>query len=471
MQRMIKMAWRNIWRNKRRTLITVASIFFAVFFAIVMRSFQLGTYDHMIQQSIESYSGYLQVQDREYYNDPNLDYTFKYDKNMMEVIGKHENIKVAVPRVESFALASSGNHSKGVVVTGIHPQNEKSFSNPEHRLVKYRLTNEAFKNVKENLQLTEEQMMLLENNRNASFSSMDRIALDLDLSDEQVNQVQKVFERYASFPGEYLTKNSGGVLVSDRLSKFLDLVPGDTLVLMGQGYHGTTAAGLFPVQGIVKIPSPDLDNKLVYMSLSGAQEFFGMPNHVTSIAINLHDIDKMNATQKKLETDLNDQKYIVKNWQELNPTLKQQIEGDNKSGQVFVGLLYLIVFFGIFGTVLMMIAEREREFGVLVAIGMRKAKLSMVVVIEMFFVGLVGTLAGMLASMPLVVYFNKNPYRLTGEVAKMYEDMGFDPVMPMAWIDQYFAWQALIILIMVVVACYIPLNRIRKMKVMNALRA
>ena len=72
MKDIVKIAWRNLWRNKRRTIITAASIFFAVFFAVVMRSFQLGTYEHMIKQSIESYAGYLQVQQPDYADEPGL---------------------------------------------------------------------------------------------------------------------------------------------------------------------------------------------------------------------------------------------------------------------------------------------------------------------------------------------------------------------------------------------------------------
>ena len=120
---------------------------------------------------------------------------------------------------------------------------------------------------------------------------------------------------------------------------------------------------------------------------------------------------------------------------------------------------------------MMMISERMREFGVMVAIGMQKKLLSRIVTIEMFFIGLVGTFLGMLASIPLIVWFNHYPIRFTGENARLYEDMGFDPVMPTALIEGYFAWQGVIILIMVFFACYFPLKKIRNFTVIEALRA
>ena len=151
--------------------------------------------------------------------------------------------------------------------------------------------------------------------------------------------------------------------------------------------------------------------------------------------------------------------------------MKQQIEGDSVGGVIFIGILYFIVLFGIIGTVLMMIAERKRELGVMVAIGMSKIKLSFVLVFEMLFLGLIGTLTGLAASAPVVVFFNRNPIKMTGEMSKMYEDMGFDPVMPLAWFDDYFVWQAVIVMIMVIIACYLPLRRVRNMNVIKALRA
>jgi ABC-type lipoprotein release transport system permease subunit len=207
------------------------------------------------------------------------------------------------------------------------------------------------------------------------------------------------------------------------------------------------------------------------MSIKKAQEFLNLNIQITSVVINLEDSDQMLPIQKILSSKLDSEKLSVKNWLEINPTLKQQIDGDSVSGQIFIGILYVIIFFGIFGTVLMMITERMREFGVMIAIGMQKKQLSWVVSIEMLFIGLVGTLAGMLASIPLIVGFNHNPIRFTGESAKLYEDMGFDPVMPTALIEGYFAWQGLIILVMVILACYFPLKKIRKLEVMDALRA
>ncbi|MFC2103832.1 ABC transporter permease [Bacteroidota bacterium] len=471
MKRNIIMAWRNIWRNKRRTLITVASIFFAVFFAVLMRSFQLGSYNHMIHQAIESFTGYLQIQNKDFFDDPTLDNAFQYDINLISKVKQVENIKVAVPRVESFALASTGTQSKGVLVTGIDPIKEKELSDPENMVVKYRFTPTIVKKILSDIEIPDKQKELLEAYNNKSYSSLSRISLDLALNKQLEETLFPVIQNQASFTGEYLKAKDDGVLISDRLSKFLNANVGDSIILMGIGFHGTTAANIFPVRGIVKILSPELDNKLVYMTLEKSQEFFNLENRITSLNINLDNPDDMLETQALLQKTINSGQYAVKNWEEFNPTMKQQIEGDSVGGVIFIGILYFIVLFGIIGTVLMMIAERKRELGVMVAIGMSKVKLSFVLIFEMLFLGFIGMITGLLASAPFVIVGNRNPIKMTGEMAKMYEDMGFDPVMPLAWFDQYFIWQGVIIMIMVIIACYLPLRRVRKMKVISALRA
>ena len=156
---------------------------------------------------------------------------------------------------------------------------------------------------------------------------------------------------------------------------------------------------------------------------------------------------------------------------EYNKVLKQQIEGDNQSGQAFMALLYFIIFFGIFGTVLMMIHERYRELGVLVAIGMRKTKLAITFIYEMFLMGILGVAAGTILCLPFLYFFHVNPIHLTGDLAQTMEDMGFEPVMPLAWIKMYVLWQGLIVAFMVVLSCLYPLRKVLKLKEIEALRA
>lgn len=466
-----KMAWRNLWRNRRRTLITAASVFFAVFFALVMRSLQLGTYDRMYKNIIESYSGYLQVQDEDFWENKIVDNVFEENNELKQLIINDENVEDLIPRFESFALASSGSRSKGVMVMGIDPEKEKLLSDVEEKLVRYRLTEEAINSLKsENLPdyLTKN----LELFRDNSYSSSGRLQLDLGMKEDDIEELMPLFEKHASVNNGYFSKGDKSVLAGDRLSQYLGLERGDTIILLGQGYHGHTAAGKYAIEGIVKIPNPEIDNKIVYLPVSTSQQLYYANNMLTSMVLHLDDTgdDELQATIGRLDKKL-DERYRLMDWKEMNGTLVQQLEADNKSGMIMIGILYLVIAFGVFGTVLMMTAERRREFGVLVAIGMQKTRMAGVMVYEMLYIGLIGILAGVGASIPVIIYGYHNPIHFSASLAKAFEEYGFEPVMAFQWIDSYFIYQSLVVAIIVLIAVIYPVVKIRRMKEVNALRA
>ena len=108
-------------------------------------------------------------------------------------------------------------------------------------------------------------------------------------------------------------------------------------------------------------------------------------------------------------------------WKEMNPELVQQIQSDQAGGYIMLGMLYLIVGFGVLGTLIMMTTERRKEFGVMIAVGMQKKKLGLILTIEMLLMGVVGAASGILGSIPVIGYLVKNPIRFTGEYAEMFE--------------------------------------------------
>jgi ABC-type lipoprotein release transport system permease subunit len=469
----VKIAWRNLWRNKRRTIITSASVFFAVFFAIVMRSYQLGSYDNMIMNFIGSYSGYLQVQNKDYQDNPSVDYSFEYNDQLEKAVSGVNNVVSVAPHIESFALASSGTQTKGAAILAIDPEKERGFSNPENKLVKYRISQKSLKTLHDSAAIPENIISKMEALSGRSYSSRSRVELELELTDEENNLFMPVILKAMEVKNGFLTNNDNGILVSDRLAEYMKVSIGDTVILMGQGYHGSSAAGLFPVRGIIKMPSPEIDNKLIIMTIPAAVRFFDTEGMITSLAVNLTGRSKkiMKQAQADIKSLLKDDATTVKTWEELNPVLVQQIQGDSQTGMATLGMLYFIIFFGIFGTVMMMIAERTREFGVLISIGMQRRRLKRIISIEMIMLGIMGLLAGMAASAPLIIYFYYNPIVMKGDLGKMMEDYGWDAVMPSAWFGPYFYWQAIIVCLMVLLATIYPMRKIGKLKEIEALRS
>jgi ABC-type lipoprotein release transport system permease subunit len=466
-----KIAWRNLWRNKRRTLITVASVFFAIFFALIMRSLQLGAYDHMFRNAIESYTGYIQIQHEDFWDNKIVDNTFAYTPELDQIVMSIQNVTGTVPRFESFALASSGTLTKGVLVMGVDPEKESLLSDIRSKLVKYTLDDKNIKALRDS-ELPQEIKKNLEIFRGNSYSSSSSLAIDFNITDKDSSSILTIFRKYASFRNSYIKSGEPEVLIGDKLALYLKAAIGDTIVLLGQGYHGTTAAGKYRINGIVKLPTPDLDNKIVYLPYDICQELYNAPGMLTSVAISIKDNDDeivnsmVSEVGSKVEPPLK-----VMGWRAMNKLMINQIDADSKSGMIMIIILYLVIAFGIFGTVLMMTAERRREFGVLVAIGMQKSKLAAVITLEMIFMGILGIASGIIAALPVIFYGYSHPIRFHGEMAKMYEDYGYEAVMPFLLPDMYIVWQAVTVAIIVMVAIIYPLRKINKMKVVNSIKA
>jgi len=468
-----KIAWRNLWRNRRRTIISASSVFFAVFFAVIMRSYQLGSYDHMISNFIESFTGHLQVQHVRYQDNPLIDYAYDYNDSIASGIMRIEDVISVTPHIESFTLASGGTQTKGVAVLAIDPGMEKGFSDPENKLVRYRITEVTLNHLKATGAIPGAILKKAEENLGRSYSSAARLALELDLSGNDYQSFMPEILRCLGVSNGYLTGHDKGILVADRLAGFLKVGIGDSVILMGQGYHGVSATGIFPVRGIIKMPSIDLDNRLIVMTIPAAQKLFTAEGKITSLAVNLTDKSErtLRTARAGINNFLNDENTKAKTWFELNPILYQQIQGDSQTGVAMLGILYFIIFFGIFGTVLMMVSERRREFGVLVAIGMQKSKLKRIVTIEMLLLGAIGLISGLAASVPLILYFYYHPVLLKGELGKMMEDWGWDAVMPAAWFGPYFYQQAVVVLIMVSLATIYAMRKIGKLREIEAIRS
>ncbi len=467
-----KMAWRNLWRNRRRTLITAASIFFAVFFALLMTSLQTGSYDYLYKNAIESYSGYIQLQQENWWDEKTIDNTFNYSEEVSQLLISDENVKATIPRLESFALASSGNTTKGVMVIGVDPDKEIHLTDLHQKRVSYLISPKALENI------LNDDLFSVENKENAelfqgyAYTNMDRLLLDLDIGPEEADTIIPTLEKYASYESSAINIGEPGVWLGFKLAQFLELQTGDTIVMMGQGYHGASAAAKFEIMGLIRLPIPEMNASIVYMPFDIAQEFYKCENMITSLIVNLHENDDRSVsetTERLAEAAPQGTKII--DWKEMNEILISQMEADNVSGKAMLFILYLVISFGVLGTVLMMTAERRREFGVLVAIGMQKKKLASVMSYEMLYIGMLGIAAASIICAPIISYGSRHPIIFSGELAHMMADYGFEAQLVFEPVSTYFLWQAIIVGIMVGISLIYPVRKILRLEVVTALRA
>ena len=136
-----------------------------------------------------------------------------------------------------------------------------------------------------------------------------------------------------------------------------------------------------------------------------------------------------------------------------------------------LGLLYLIVGFGVLGTLLMMISERRKEFGVMVSIGLKKTKLGFILLLEIIMLGIIGIFSAVIVSLPVIYYLNQNPIRFTGEFGEIYESYGIDPVLSFSMDEGFFIGQSVVVLVIFIVALIYPVYSTLRIKEVQALRA
>lgn len=403
---LFKLAWRNIWRNKRRTYITAASILFAVLFATFMEALQQGAWNHMIRNVVNFYFGYVQVHQDGYWEEQSIDKAFVLNDSIRALEGEVPEIEHMLPRLESFALASTGNTTMGGLVVGIDPEVENSMTGLKERLTS----------------------------------------------------------------GAYIETGDQAVLIAEGIADNLNLNVGDTLILVSQGFRGVNAAGKYPVKGIISFPSPELNKQLIYLPLAEAQWFYGAEGRVTSLALKLGDQDDIPPAVQAIKASLGAEEYEVMDWKEMLPDLLQAKALDSAGNVIVYIILYLIIAFGIFGTILMMTKEREYEFGVLIAIGMKRARLGLSIWLEVLMLGVVGAFAGILISIPLVYWFNVHPIRFSGEYAGAMEKFGFEPIFPTEFEPGIFLTQAIVVFLLTSILALYPFFKIRRLEPVEAMR-
>ncbi len=275
---------------------------------------------------------------------------------------------------------------------------------------------------------------------------------------------QKIIE------GEYLNSEDNGVLLAQGLAKRLKVSVGDTVVLLSIGYHEASANGLLPVKGIVELGSPELNKRIMYIPLKAAQDLFLLGNKVSNISVLLDDKRDYKRIAKDIQQTLGDD-YEVLHWEELIPDLAQMAETEAKSNFLIMLVLYIIISFGVFGTVLMMLAERKREFGVVTSIGMKRRKLALVVVLENVIISFLGVLAGMLLATPVVYGFLKRPVSLAGDMKEAYEKLGFEPVITADFYASAFLNNALLVFVIALILSIYPFVKIMNIKPIEYLRS
>jgi putative ABC transport system permease protein len=405
-----RLAWRNVWRNPRRTGLTVAATVFAVALLVMASALSTGMWDKIIDDTVGMASGHVTLTGPNYLEDRTLEQFTYLDATLQARLEDNPAVAGFAPRVNAFGLLSQGDVTRGVMVMGLDPRREETVSTLPSRI------------------------------RSGRFLE---------------------------------AKGSKEIVLGERLAQVLDVRIGDELLLYSVAYSLESAYDLFRVVGLMRLPNPELDRGLALISLADAQAFFVYGDRLSEIAIRAQDAGASSSLAEELGLSLDPNRAEAHPWQEVMPDLAQSVLLDKAGMYGMIGILVVVVSFGIFNTILMAVLERKREFGVVLALGLRPRAIFRIVYIESILLAGVGLVLGLLVAIPLALYLQTHPISLANneEMVAAFEIVGAEPLLSAKLVASNPLFSGLTILVVALVAALYPALRASRGKPVDVLRS
>lgn len=449
------LAWRNLARNLRRTLLTGAAVAFAVFLSTCMRGLQDGGYAQMIEQATRSRLGHMQVHPDGYLQRPGPELTIVGAEELTQRISELEGVRGVTPRAMSEGVAARDSHTWSVELMGIDPEAEALVTVVSQRV--------------------------LEGER-AEQWCRDNLGRALRLFGDD----QELFDRWcaAAQRGRYLTPDDErGLLIGAGVAKRLVVSVGDEVTIQAVRavdsgdpdgeQRGAISQRRLEVVGVVRTGIPEIDDALVYLPLPTLTAMLGIdgPNE---LAIMLEDIDTLEHSRDAVAA-LTGEGVEVHTWAERSPTLKSLIDADSQMGIVMLAILAFLVALGVVNATLMSVLERTKEFGIMLALGVRRISVFWLVMTEVALLGFVSVIIGSLIGAAFEIYGRVHGWPLEWFVEGEMSDMSFaggviDPVYYSGLEPAYGAIIVIGVYALFLAAGFFPALRASRLKPVDAMR-
>lgn len=371
----LRLAWRNLWRNKRRTLITLLTVSFGVFLSVTFTGVGGYMYTLIIDSGVKAGLGHLTVQKEGMQENPSLKKRIRGWEKARE-LALEKGATAAVPRIQGPAMFSTATRSLGGLF----------------------------------------------------------VALDPAMETGSTSQFLESLKEGAMFEGP----EGEGAVIGAKMAEKLKLKLGKKMVVTFTDIHGETASLLTRISGIFKTGVDEADNALVLLPLNSAAQGLGYaPGEVGALAVFLKDQRGAKGMAEILRQELALQDAEIMTWTETQRDLAELVKVDKAFNYFFQLVLGLLVAIGILNTVLMSVMERKREFGVMLALGLSPGLLFRLVVLESLCLGLAGLGLGSLLSTPWVLFLAGPGLDLSASVAPDGIDAGSVLIKPIYHILLY----------------------------------
>ena len=423
---LIFVAWRNIWRNPIRSVLTISALASGLIMVILYASLLEGMTRQLVRFATEISTSHIQIHRQAYIDDQDIYATMPW--SYMEKIEKEfPDIKIS-PRLYAAGLASAANTSTGVLIKAVNPTREIAVTK------------------------------MLEHVRHGK--------LDLGVADTTENG----FVRY-------------NLVIGAQLAKNMKVEPGDELVLVTQAVDGSIGNALYRIAAVLKPLEPNFDRLGVLMSIEAYQQLMYLNDGFHEIAIKVNDMTQLHAIQEKIKNKIKQLTTtqpldelggnpIVRNWRELSPAVADLLEM-SKAFVFIIGFIIIsLASLGMLNTMLMAVHERTHEFGILLAIGMKRRWLLLMVLIESFFLALVSAVAGSVIGLIINNYFEKYGIDFSQAMPDGYDWAGmvFEPVMKGYLVPTDLLLACLMMIVITMLASLIPSWRTVRLKPAEVMR-
>ena len=330
-----KIAWRNIFRQKRRTILTVLTMFGGFTLSAISIGWADGTYNRIIEMFTRNRLGHVQIHAAGYLDKPSLYRKIDNYEEIGKTVGQTEDVEAWAPRLYSAGLASVGDKTAGVQIIGIDPQRESIATRFE----------------------------------------------------------KKIIDGYS-----FSKTPSHEVILGKAVARTLLAKPGDEIVVVSQGADGSIANDLYTVVGIAETGDAVMDQSAFYMNLADAQDLLVLEGSVHEIVVIADRLDRVDEVTALLRQELSDTDLEIAPWQEFARSFYVAMEADKKGSWIMLFVVIMIVAIGVLNTVLMTVLERTREYGVLRAVGTSPLQIFRLVVTEVMMMGVISIILGLIAS-------------------------------------------------------------------------
>ena len=400
------MAWRNVWRNKRRSWIIICAVVIGLVGMLFSLAFMEGMMRQTLVNALGTHIGHLEIHKKGFENNKIISLNIENPQEVIRAVAEEPGVVAYSPRIVTSGLISSSESSSGITIVGIDPQEEPKVTTIKGSVIQ----------------------------------------------------------------GDYLDEDGAfQVLIGQGLADKLKVGLGEKIVLMAQDLTGDIGSGAYRVKGIFKTASPDFDKYMVYLNLKESQELLSLGNRISEVAILSDTPENPQAVQKTLLTKLDSEEYEVLTWKQIIPIMVSQIEFFDEMIYIFFLVICIAMGFGIINTLLMAIMERIREFGIMMALGVRPQKIFRLVVTESVLLCLCGLVLGNLLSYVLVLYVGKKGFNLS-IFSKSLETFGIGHLIyPHLTISMVFIG-AVTVLVMGILASLYPGYKASRLRPMEALR-